>query len=286
MFKHVKVAFRDSIIQTEINHQHDSLAKIKIFIKDNFEEFYFGRNAIIVYPDFKADMNLNSKREKLVKWLVKSANMEQFNPIGANEILSNYKKQIKIKILTNDLCQDITTIRFLQNDSNTMMIEVKKDTINIILNYIKTRFLFHLVRYEKDQGRILVNVNGKGFEGVLKALMEKRSIAGKKVLFLYSKAYIDSLMKQAYRRQQQSTVEDDIRTYMAKIKTSYTVLRLDAQVRDMSAIKRQYYKLAKRFHPDNYYNHPESTLKYYENQFLKVKDAYETLKEYVEKKSA
>lgn len=170
-------------------------------------------------------------------------------------------------------------------DTNLMQIEIKRDTINIVQNYIKSRFIYNLIKQDKENGILIVRTDIDGFGETLKALIEKKSIAGKKVFYIYDKNYIDSFVttrQKSYANNQ----TDDLREYMNKIRDSYLVLQLNSQIKDIDVIKKQYYKLAKELHPDNYYSQSYETFKEYEDKFLRVKEAYEILKEYVQKKSA
>lgn len=281
----IKLSFEDNIISVEIHSSHNSLEKIREFVKENFEEYYFGRNAIIIYQDYLATDALNEKRQKLVSWFIKNSGLEILNKEAAKEILNSYKKQIKIKIVSGEIYQEITTIKLSMYDTNLMQIEIKKDTINIVQNYIKSRFIYNLIKQDKENGILIVRTDVEGFGETLKALIEKKSIAGKKVFYIYDKSYIDSFVttrQKSYANNQ----TDDLRDYMNKIRDSYLVLQLNSQIKDIDIIKKQYYKLAKELHPDNYYSQSYETFKEYEDKFLRVKEAYETLKEYVQKKSA
>jgi len=284
----VKLSLEESIIIAEIHHQHTSLANIKEFIKENFLEYYFGRTNITIYPDLLATKDIDTKREKLIRWFIKASELDTDNPIVARRIKDDYKKIIKIKITTNtELYQnDVIPIRVAKFDQNTLFIHVKKDNINIITSYIKSKFLYSMVRFERKSGKLFINTKGQNFEESLTELLEKKSIAGKRVTFIYDKNYIDSLFKEARSFKQKEVYREDIREYMNKIKNSYSVLQLEVDIKDIETIKKQYYKLAREYHPDRYYNSDESTTKYYQDQFMQVKEAYEALKEHIEKRSA
>lgn len=293
MHDRIKMDIGDTGINVEIHHLHVNLESLKQYIKDNFCEFYFGRNAIVVYQDIMATQDIDQKRKKLVNWLIKTSNMSASRPGTANKILDNFKKQIKIKVRYNDILNDVTTVRIAQFDSRSFMIEVKNDTIHIVLNYIKTRFLFHLVKYEKEQGHLIVSVANEGVGTILQSLLEKKSIAGKKISFLYERNYVDRILKkneeQKAKQEQNNSYyspDDSIRTYMNKIREAYVLLRLDRDVKDLGAIKKQYYRLAKIYHPDNYYQSGDEVMREYEQRFMKIKEAYETIKDYLQRRTA
>ncbi len=285
----LRIGIDNATIVAEIHHTHLSLQNIKSFIKENFAEYYFGRSNIIMYQDILASKELNEKREKLVNWFVKNAGIEESNPILAKRVLENYKKQIKIKIGIHDVMQDITTIRILKVDEEILSLEVRRDSGNIIFNYLKSRFLFALSNYDKDNNKLYIFTNSDNFKDMISNILNKKSIVGKKVIFIYDRKYIESITKNRfeYKKANNSRASSDsLREYMAKIRNSYLLLELSNQIKDLNTIKKQYYKMAKKLHPDNYYCENEYTVERYKNQFMQVKEAYEVLKEYVEKRSA
>lgn len=295
MLEQIKMEFEETGITVEIHQNHASLENLKQYIKDNFFEFYFGRNAIVVYQDIMATNDLDHKRKKLVHWLVKTADLSASRPSVARKVLENFKKQIKIKVSQkSEIYHDATTVKISQFDSRSMMIEVSNDTIHIVLNYIKTRFLFHLLKYEKEKGHLVVSTSGESVGTILKALIDKKTIAGKKILFLYNRRYVETLIpeeqrdKRQYKEQnsRQYSPDQSIRTYMAQLRESYSLLQLEKSVKDMNCVKKQYYKMAKLYHPDNYYQEDTTVIRSYEDKFLKVKEAYEIIKEYLERTKA
>ncbi len=282
----LKVDFEENCIVAEIHNSNASLSKIKEFIKDSFEEYYFGRNAIVIYQDYIASKAVDEKRQKLVGWFVKNSSLEMYNDELASTIMNSYKKQIKIKITSGEVYQDITTIRLSKYTNDSMMIEVKRDTINIVLNFIKSRFIFDLIKQDKEKGVLIIKTDRTNFGGTLKGLLDKKTVTGKKIFFIYDRNYIDTFVHSRQKQEYSSYQHDSIREYMGRIRDSYSVLQLNSQIKDMDTIKRQYYKLAKEFHPDNYFQDGESAIKKYEDKFMQVKEAYETLREHLQKKSA
>ncbi len=288
MSSSIKLDLEENVIHCEIHHQHTSLMNIKDFVKESFAEYYFGRSNITIFPDLLATKEIDSKREKLVRWFVKSSDIDIQNPILARRIIDGYKKIIKIKITTATELQqnDVIPIRLTKFDHNTLLIQVKKDGINLIANYIKSRFLFCMLRFERMDGKLYINIKASGFENALQNVLEKKSIAGKRVVFIYDKSYIDTLLQEGRGYKQKENYHENIREYMLKIKNSYTVLRLENGIKDIETIKRQYHKLAREYHPDRFYCTDENTAKANQDMFMQVKEAYEALKEHLEKKSA
>lgn len=289
-YEKLKVGIDNVAIVAEIHHTHSSLQNIKSFIKDNFAEYYFGRSSIIIYQDLLASLELNQKREKLVNWFIKNSKLEQNNPIVAKRVIDAYKKQIKIKITTQDIIQDIIAIRITKKDDTIMSLELRKDSSGIIFNYLKSRFIFALLNYNRETSTLLLNTTISGFEETLLNILNKKSIVGKKVIYIYDRKYINSFSDSEFRKDRGEeysyNTQDSLKEYMSKIKNSYTLLELNNHIKDISMIKKQYYKMAKKLHPDNYYKEGDMMVESYKNQFMQVKEAYEILKEYVEKRSA
>lgn len=290
MDKKVNISLQDGIIIAQIHHLHESLSNIKEFVKETFYEYYFSRSSIIIYQDLLSTKAIDKKREKLISWFIKNSKLNLLNPKKADEITKNYKKQIKIEISTNSgLYQNIATIKLSKYTKDLMILEVKKDSSSIIFSYIRSKFIYNTSRVDKERSKILLNTSSLNFKNILEEIVSKRTIAGKKVLFLYDKTYINEFIspkKEYSSSSSNSSEQESIKEKIDKIKNSYIILKLNSGIKDISVVKKQYHKLAKEYHPDSHFQKSKSEIEVYQDKFLKVKEAYELIREHLERRSA
>jgi DnaJ-class molecular chaperone len=120
----------------------------------------------------------------------------------------------------------------------------------------------------------------------LETIIQKKSLLGKSVFFMYKQDFIGTLFKRNFSDKRSDTQSDSIKGKIIKLKDSYKALELNYLIKDLGIIKKQYRELAKKYHPDRVYSQNPQVAKEYQERFLDIKEAYETICEYIEKKSA
>jgi molecular chaperone DnaJ len=79
------------------------------------------------------------------------------------------------------------------------------------------------------------------------------------------------------------SVEGSIKEYLAKIRNALEFFGVDS-IYEFDTIKKEYKRLAKKYHPDLNQNKPDLIKKIYQKKFLKIKESYELLEEYAKNK--
>jgi molecular chaperone DnaJ len=240
------------------------------FIRLSFNKLEIKDNEYLIYFDSK-----NIKKHKLLlQTLINIYKKTHKDESIAKRIALNYRKNIKITIKKYNLSfSDILNIEIKKISSKEFKIEFSK-FIKPVYNYIKGLFLFHILElYER---KIIVSFNENSKELVYE-LSKKSSIMGYKVHFILD----ETEFKFSSRN---FSVEGSIKEYLAQIRNALEVFGVES-IYEFDTVKKEYKKLAKKYHPDLHANKPELIQKIYNKKFMKIKESYELLEEYAKSKS-
>jgi len=250
----------------------DSRFKIKSlieFIRLSFNRLEIRDSDYLIYFD-----NKNIKKHKLLlQTLINLHKKIYHDDTISKRIALNYRKNVLIKIKKHSLYQ-----------SNLINIEIKKlsskefvinFSLNIkpVYNYIKGLFLFYIL--ELDENKIVVSFNETAKEIVFD-LSKKNSIMGYKINFMID----ESEFKFSHRKY---SVEGSIKEYLGKIKNALEVFGVES-IYEFDTIKKEYKRLARKYHPDLHQTKPDLIKKIYQKKFMKIKESYELLEEYYKSK--
>jgi len=268
-------------INIGIPDSHRDVEKLKIFIKNNFEEFYFGRNTIILYQDILASQKSLDKRKNMLEWLYKRSLKDSINQSGASFISQNYKKTIKISFRAQNLSTQTTKINILKQSDNLITVSIKNEPTALIYNYLKAKFILHTVYQDRNSQFLKIKISNQKVIDELNILIQKKSLVGKRVAFTYPQELF-----QTSRQQASQSGEDSVKDKILKLRNSYEALELNYLIKDIGIVKERYRSLAKKYHPDRFYYINPSQAKEYEEKFISIKEAYETICRFIEQKSA
>ena len=79
------------------------------------------------------------------------------------------------------------------------------------------------------------------------------------------------------------SVEGSLKEYLNKIRNALELFGVST-INEFDKIKKEYRRLAKKYHPDLHRQKPELIQKIYEKKFTRVKESFELLEEYHRKK--
>lgn len=276
---------KDSIV-IKIDSLGNDLKKIKNYILKNFKEYSMDIDTITLVPNLLATKEEMLKRLKLIKWVIQESKLLNKDPNLAKKILKSYEQKIKIYIEFYKVNQDIISIRLSRYKDNILVLKVQNEFLsiisNIILNFLKRQCNpIDIIKFNKETREILLNTQSDTFAKSLSAIIRRESIVGKGVVFFYDKEYINSLLKD-YRRDSKKI--NSAREYILKLRKAFEILQVDKSEKDLTIIKMKYLKLVKTYHPDRHYK--KSNTHEYEQKFLQIKEAYEVIKEHLERRSA
>ncbi len=251
----------------------DSRFKIKgfvEFIRLSFNKLEINDNQYKIYYDKK-----NVRKHKLLLQAI--ANMYKKQK-GDNEnllkkLLLNYKKDLIIKIkkysVTFDEKAIYITIRKLSSKEFEILFANPKKPV---YNYIKGLFLFDLI--DMNSERLVVTFNEES-QRIVSALASKHSIMGYKTVF--------NVNEEDFSYTKSFTVEGSLKEYLNKIRNALELFGVST-IYEFDKIKKEYRRLAKKYHPDLHRQKPELIQKIYAKKFTRVKESYELLEEYYNQK--
>jgi len=259
-------------ISEDINVVIDSRFKIKNFIQFirlSFNNLEIRNNFYKIYYD-KENLKNHKLLVKSIANLVKKFKKDE---VLYKKLLLNYKKDITINIKTFSVTFDEETVYINVRKISSKEFELFfANPKKAIFNYIKGLFLFYILDLSND--KIVVSFNEET-KNIVKVLVSKNSIMGYKVSFKVDKEF-------EYNKN--FSVEGSIKEYLTKIRNAMELFGVD-DINDFEKIKKEYKRLAKKYHPDLHTNKPELIQKIYQKKFIKVKESYELLEDYYKKRS-
>ena len=255
-------------IDKDINVIIDSRYKIKSFlqfvrlsfnkleIKDNVYKIFFDKENV------KNHKLLIRAIANMVKKYKKDENLYK-------KLLLNYKKDVVLKIKKHQITFDensiyITIKKISSKEFEIVFSNPKKQ----VFNYIKGLFLLNLL--DLDNEKLIVNFNEET-KKIVNALISKSTIMGYKVFFKFDES--------EFNYNKRFSVEGSLKEYLAKIRNALELFGA-SDISEFDKIKKEYRRLAKKYHPDIHRNKPELIQKIYHKKFLRVKESFELLKEY------
>ncbi len=267
MKKTINVKITDKL-EFEIDSRFKIEALIK-FIRLSFNRLEIKNDEYIIYFDKE-----NVKNHKiLVNSLANFYKKQTQDEVKYKQILMNYKSDVIVKIKKHQVTFDenalyITIRKISSKEFEIIFANPKKN----VYDYIKGLFLFDLL--ELDEYKMIVSLNEESSR-IVNALISKNSIMGYKVIFrVYGDFKPD---KRGF------SVEGSLKEYLNKIRNALELFGAST-IYEWDKIKKEYRRLAKKYHPDLHRNKPELIQKIYEKKFRKVKESYELLEEYYNQK--
>lgn len=188
----------------------------------------------------------------------------------------NYRKNVQITIKKHQISEqkNLLNINVRKLSSKEFIIEISKDKKSVY-NYIKGLFLFDVLDLRNDS--ILISFN-EDTKRIVSQMNSKSSIMGYKINFHIDEAEF-KFTQRAY------SIEGSLKEYLTKIRNALEVFGAET-IYQFDAIKKEYKRLAKKYHPDLHRSKPELIQKIYNKKFLHVKESYELLEEYHKSKEA
>jgi len=141
-----------------------------------------------------------------------------------------------------------------------------------VFNYIKGLFLFDLIDISSDRMVVVFNEESKR---IVTALASKNSVMGYKVIF--------NIDERDFEYSKSFSVEGSLKEYLNKIRNALELFGVSS-IYEFDKIKKEYRRLAKKYHPDLHRQKPELIQKIYAKKFARVKESYELLEEYYNQK--
>lgn len=281
-----KIELKRESIYITIDSLNPELKNIKSFIKRNFQTQKIEFDYISLYPNLLATERERENRLKLIKWFIKKSKLDRDNLKIAKQILKSFEQRIEIEILQYRVLKDSITIKISKLDREILKFRVENRFMplieNIVLNFIKREFeIESIVKFDKSRRELTLKFSKESARETLHKLLNRDSLVGKSVTFLYNIDDIKHLIKDLKLNNYRANLTT--REYIVKLRASYSILELKQGEKRLDLIKKQYLKFAKKYHPDRFQNSSIEKLKIYNEKFLELKEAYEMLKSHISK---
>jgi molecular chaperone DnaJ len=261
-------------VTDKLEFEIDSRFKIDMlikFVRLSFNKLEIKDNQYIVYFDKE-----NVKSHKiLVNSLANFYRKHTKDEAKYKQILLNYKSDVIIKIKKHQVTFDENALYITVRKISSKEFEINfANPKKSVFDYVKSLFLFDLLDYDKY--KLIISLNNETTR-ILSALISKNSIMGYKVIFNVNREEFEI-------NRRNFSVEGSLKEYLNKIRNALELFGVST-IYEWDAIKKEYRRLAKKYHPDLHRNKPELIQKIYEKKFRKVKESYELLEEYYQKKA-
>jgi molecular chaperone DnaJ len=267
----------DKVFEININENIevliDSRYKIKgfvEFIRLSFNRLDIKDNKYFIYFDSE-----NIKKHKLLlQTLVNMYKKIYHDDTITKRLALNYRKNVEITVKKHQISEqkNILNINVKKLSSKEFVIEFGKD-IKSVYEYIKGLFLFDVLDLRSDN--ILISFN-EDTKKIVSQMVAKSSIVGYKINFNID----ETEFKFTHRKY---SIEGSLKEYLTKIRNALEVFGVET-IYQFDAIKKEYKRLAKKYHPDLHQGKPELIQKIYSKKFLNVKESFELLEEYYKSK--
>ena len=262
----------EAVIGKEIKITIDSrfnLSSFIRFIRLSFDNLEIRGNEYKIYFDKENIKN----HKKLVNTLANLFRKYKKDEALYKKLLLNYKKDVVIVIKKHEMTFDENVLYISVKKLSSGEFEINFANPNEkVYNYIKELFLFDLL--DLDKYRMVVSLNEESRQ-IVNALISKHNIMGYKVSFNFD--------KDEFNRTKNMSVEGSLKEYLNKIRNALELFGVST-IYEWDMIKKEYRRLAKKYHPDLHRNKPELIRKIYEKKFRRVKESYELLEEYYNSK--
>jgi len=254
----------DETITFEIDARYKISALIK-FIRLSFNDLEIKHDEYIVRFDKE-----NIKNHKiLINSLADFYKKHKKDDITYKKILLNAKKDIIIKIKKHEITFDENAIYISVRKISSKEFEINfANPKKSVYDYIKGLFLFDMLDF--DEYRMVVSYNEES-RRIISSLLQKKSIMGYKVVFKAD--------ENEFNFSRSFSVEGSLKEYLTKIRNALELFGA-SNIYEWDKIKKEYRKLAKKYHPDLHRNKPELIQKIYEKKFRRIKESFELLEEY------
>jgi molecular chaperone DnaJ len=254
------------IFEIDSRYKIDGLIK---FIRLFFNKLEIRDNYYLVYYDKE-----NIKNYKILLNSLANFYKKHKDEISYKKILLNAKKDILIKIKKHEVTFDENAIYISVNKISSKEFEINfANPKKSVYDYIKGLFLFDILDF--DEYKMIVSYN-EDTRKIISALLAKKSIMGYKVVF--------NVKKEDFSFSRSFSVEGSLKEYLTKVRNALELFGAST-IYEWDKIKKEYRRLAKKYHPDLHRNKPELIQKIYEKKFRRVKESYELLEEYYHQKA-
>ncbi|TLD84227.1 J domain-containing protein [Helicobacter trogontum] len=246
----------DKYVQIKLAEDSKILPKVLSYAKKHFSRNYRLSSSVLILDDGEI-----IKKNYLINWCYHAANHCDVDDNTELEFaLANSHLPIRIKMVkSTDLLEKIRVKIQLIGTSRIILTLSKRN--RVAERYIKAMFGSHYIGM--SQNEIYLQSSNEFFWESVMRFIGNRVIHNIVLSFEYSDFNADEISFL-------TTQEKELRQCYAT---------LDSQFGDdFELVKKRYLKLAREYHPDNFYGENEKEILDYTTKFHKITEAYKTIK--------
>lgn len=197
--------------------------------------------------------------------------------LSLQELINSYEKPIKIVIKDTSAPIKITNVLF-KVFNKSLYIKLNENE-KFMFWYFVNQFKNYNLKYNFQKKELLIQTINTTLKEEIFALLSKKNILGNQMQYTYNKSEFAFLFHQYNHKHTNNVFKTPSLEYY------YRVLNSE-QSDSLDAIRKQYLRLAKRFHPDLQTHLPKDIAQLNTQRFYKIQEAYETIKHSKSKKIA
>ena len=246
----------DKYVQIKLAEDSKILPKVLSYAAKHFSRNYRLSSSVLILDDGET-----IKKNYLINWCYHAANHHDINDNRELEnALAKSYLPIRIKMVKSlDVLEKIRVKIQMIGTSRIILTLSKRN--RVAERYIKAMFGSHYIGMSQNE-IYLQSTNEYFWESVMR-FIGNRVIHNVVLSFEYSDFNADDI--------------SFLTTQEKQLRQCYAVL--DSQFGDdFELVKKRYLKLAREYHPDNFYGESESEILNYTTRFHKITEAYKTIK--------
>lgn len=246
----------DKYVQIKLAEDSKILPKVLSYAEKHFSRNYRLSSSVLILDDGEA-----LKKNYLINWCYHAANHYDIHDNRQLEYaLANSHLPIRIKMVKSmDLLEKIRVKIQMVGTSRIILTLSKRN--RVAERYIRAMFGSHYIGMSQNE-IYLQSTNEYFWENVMR-FIGNRVIHNIVLSFEYSDFNANEI---SFLTAQEK-----------ELRQCYAVL--DSQFGDdFELVKKRYLKLAREYHPDNFYGESESEILSYTTRFHKITEAYKTIK--------
>lgn len=245
----------DKYVQIKLAEDSKILPKVLLYAKKHFSRNYRLSSSVLILDDGEM-----IKKNYLINWCYHAENHYESDNTELEFALANSHLPIRIKMVkSTDLLERIRVKIQMIGTSRIILTLSKRN--RVAERYIKAMFGTHYIGI--SQNEIYLQSNNEFFWESVMRFIGNRIIHNIVLSFEYNDFNADEI---SFLTKQEK-----------ELRQCYAIL--DSQFGDdFELVKKRYLKLAREYHPDNFYGENEKEILNYTTKFHKITEAYKTIK--------
>jgi len=267
----MKIVLQSKMIVLQVDHRADYFSWVSSFILDYSGDLLYLPKSILIFHDGKKNELRRKFLERSCKHFARNHDIPY--TFYLRSILRQGAVPIKIELVKIHSSSTMSRIRMETTATGRVGITLTRAN-KLLIAFLRTELEPYVSAWH--QSGIILNLHDKESKDQLKKLLERKWVLYYRLRYVYDEEFMDTIegrssSRYKYYNNTQNTISEGIGKY-------YRVLELSNNA-STDAIKRNYKKLAKKYHPDRVFTHDAHTISRYTQRFQMLQEAYSVLME-------